>query len=170
MKIQMGDRQGSGRLILTQDVFDFVRLASLLDFTKIPLICILEAEESLRSLLTRQRKCIDKLVQENKNFQDEYKILQQVEKAEGPTDISLLDVRLLCVLVRNFGSIPGPKNGWNRRGLRADDKSKGADVLRIGNIRNECHHLPSSNRITKEKFDEIYPKLKEVCLNYLTVL
>lgn len=101
-------------------------------------------------------------MQENKIFQDEYKILQQVEKAEGPTDISLLDVRLLCVLVRNFGSIPGPKNGWNRRGLRADDKSKGADVLRIGNIRNECHHLPSSNRITKEKFDEIYPKLKEV--------
>lgn len=104
-------------------------------------------------------------MQKNKIFQDENKMLKQIEKAEGPTDISSLDVRLLCVLVRNIGSIPGPKNGWNRRRLRADDTSKGADVLRIGNIRNECHHLPSSNKITKEKFDEIYPKLREVCLN-----
>lgn len=68
MKLQMDDRQGSGRLILTQDVFDFIRIALLLDFTKIPLICLLEAEGPLRSLLTRKRKCLDRLVQENKNF------------------------------------------------------------------------------------------------------
>lgn len=159
----MGDRQGSG-LILTQGVFNFIRLARLLDFTKIPLICLLEAEESLRSLLSRKRKCLDKLVQNNKIFQDENIILKKIENAEGPADLSSLDVRLLCVLVRNIGSVPGPKKGWNRTGLRADDKSKGADVLRIGNIRNECHHLPSTSSITTEKFDEIYPELKKVLI------
>lgn len=85
-------------------------------------------------------------------------------------DISLFDVWLLCVLVRNIGSIFGLKNGWNWGGLRVDDISKGVDVLWIGNIWNECYYLLLFNRIMKEKFDEIYLKLKEVCLNYLIVL
>ncbi|XP_061172960.1 ankyrin repeat domain-containing protein 17-like [Saccostrea echinata] len=149
----------SSNVEFTEEVFNFIRLSSLLDFTKLPLIYLLETEEPLGCLLKRKRKILDRLVKINKIYQDEKKILGEIK---GSADPDKLDVRLLCVLVRNIGTVPPPENGWAKKKLKAEDKSIGADVIRIGDIRNDCHHLPSSNKITREKFDDIYPRLKEI--------
>ena len=153
----------AGEEILTTEVFDFIRLSYLLDFAKLPLLSLLETEgEPLRSLLARKQNIIDRLEKTRKIYEDESLILKQIRADTGSTDLDKLDIRLLCVLVRNISNVRMPKNGWIKKKLAADDTSEGADVLRIGDIRNNCHHLPSSARITKEKFDDIYPKLQQV--------
>lgn len=110
MKIQINNHQNSKKLILTQNIFNFIKLTSLLNFTKIPLIYILKTKKSLQNLLTHQQKYINKLIQKNKIFQNKYKILQQIKKTKNPTNINLLNIQLLYILIKNFNNIPNPKN------------------------------------------------------------
>jgi hypothetical protein len=146
-------------IVFTEDVFNFIRLSSLLDFAKLPLIYLLELTEPLGNLIQRKRKELNILVKRKLIYTDENDILEGIKGQANPEK---LDVRLLCVLVKNISNVRSPRNGWLKKNLEADDKSTGADVIRIGDIRNDCHHLPSSTRITREKFNAIYPKLKEV--------
>ena len=78
---------------------------------------------------------------------------------ESPPDPSKFDISLLVALLRNIcPNIEKPKYGWSVKIPDEKDKSLGAELLRIRNIRNKHLH-PSSTLMPEQLFKPLWTDL-----------
>uniref|UniRef100_A0A7M5VER8 DZIP3-like HEPN domain-containing protein n=1 Tax=Clytia hemisphaerica TaxID=252671 RepID=A0A7M5VER8_9CNID len=81
------------------------------------------------------------------------------------TDSSTFDVTLLCILIRNFTTIPAPMNGWSDKNPPAHDLSIAAFVIRAREWRNFVHHTDPDN-ITQAIFNQKWLEGEQIINNF----
>ncbi|XP_066926046.1 uncharacterized protein [Clytia hemisphaerica] len=99
------------------------------------------------------------------------KVLQQdqldllLPPSGNATDSSTFDVTLLCILIRNFTTIPAPINGWNDKNPPANDLSIAAFVIRAREWRNFVHHT-DPDTITQAMFNQKWLEGEQIINNF----
>ena len=77
-------------------------------------------------------------------------------------DSNTFDITLIVLLIINFVNIPAPRGGWKQKVPNANDKSIGACILLIRNLRNLILH-GSLDAFDEPYFNKIWQEIKD-CL------